>query len=232
MLCKVQIENPNGFEIPFPETDWELFLNTHSFVSGTIKNNNKIKARNTVIVEVPVNLTYLEIFNTFNSLRVSQQADYKVALGLKFSHPLLRERVWNFEHDGSLPIPQLPQVRTPSMRMENANTTRAEIVVTVNMVNPNPFSIPSPKLTYDYQLNRSSFIRGEIDNEGPLAANTTTPVVFRLIVTYADLFRNFAAMRNLFEVNSLLIMTCDFNMPGLNSEPLRFEVAGRLPILR
>jgi len=232
LLCKIKVENPNGFEIPFPETDWALFINTNSFVNGTVKNNSRIKARNTTIVDIPVNLEYLEVLNTFTSLKGRKDADYKVALGVKIPLPLLGDKVWNFEHSGNLPLPQLPQVSRPVMRIENANITRAEILVTFNVQNPNIFEIPSPKITYDYQLNRNSFIKGNIESDGMLAAASTTPVVFRLIVNYADLFRNFSAMRNLFEVPTLLIMTCDFGMPVFSNEAMRFEVSGTLPVLR
>jgi len=232
LLCKVQVENPNGFDIPFPQTNWEIFINDNSFISGTVKNNHRIKGRDKTIVEVPINLEYAGIFNSFRSLMTSTQIGYKAALGLTFNIPVLGDKVWNFEHEGTIPVPQLPQVRAPVLRMENANITRAIMNVTVNITNPNPFEIPTPKITYDYLLNRNSFIKGEVINEGSLAANSTTPVVFQLTVTYSDLFRSFSAMRNLFEVPSLLVLTCDLGMPALRSDPLRFEVSGTLPILR
>ncbi|MCL2252637.1 MAG: LEA type 2 family protein [Treponema sp.] len=232
LLCKVNVQNPNPFEIPFPETDWNLFINTNSFVSGTVRNNNRLRANETTIVEVPVNLNYLELINSFASLLGSRQVAYKVALDLKFTLPVLGTKVWNFEHEGSLPIPQPPTVSRPTVRMENANTTRALLSVTVNVQNPNPFPIPTPRITYDYQLNRTSFIRGELENTAPLAASATTPVTFQLTVNYADLLRSFTALRNLFEVPSLLILTCDLGMPIFGREPLRFEVSGTLPVLR
>jgi len=232
VLCKVQVDNPNGFDIPFPETDWEFFINTNSFINGTVKNNHRIKARNKTTVDVPVDLKYLDILNSFKSLKGSKEADYKVALGLKFPLPIIRDKVWKFEHSGTLPMPQLPRIRTPSMRMENANTTRAEIIVTINVENPNPFELPMPRIEYDYQLNKNSFIKGNLENEGVLAANKTTPVTFKLVVTYADLFRSFTSLLNSFQVNSLLVITCDFGLPSLGSEPQRFEVSGTLPVLR
>jgi len=232
LLCKVRVENPNAYEIPFPETDWNLFINTNSFVGGTVKNNNRLRGNGSSVVDVPVNLSYLELLNTFASLRGSRQVNYKVALGVKFNLPVLGNKVWNFEHEGALPMPQLPTVSRPTIRMENANTTRAILNVTMNVQNPNPFPIPSPKLTYDFLLNRNSFIRGEIENNAPLAASATTPVTFQLTVNYADLFRSFTALRNLFEVPTLLIVTCDLGSPIFGSEPQRFEVSGTLPVLR
>jgi len=232
MLCKVQVENPNGFDLPFPETDWEFFINAGSFAKGNLKNNHKVKARNSALVDVPVELKYSDVFASFKSLAGSKEVDYKVALGLKFPYPLIRDKVWTFEHEGMLPMPQLPRIRTPSMRMERADTTRAEINVTINVENPNPFELPMPKIEYDYRLNRNSFIKGNLENEGTLAANKVTPVTFKLIVNYADLFRNFASLLNAFQADSLLVITCDYGLPSLSSRPQSFEVSGTLPVLR
>jgi LEA14-like dessication related protein len=232
LLCKVQVQNPNPFDIPFPETDWELFINANSFVRGTVKNNQRIRARNTAIVEVPVNLDYVELINTFRSLRGTRQTNYRAALNVKIPLPVLGDKSWRLEHSGTIPLPQLPRVSAPSMRIESSNTSRSEILVTMNVENPNPFQVPLPIITYDYQLNRNSFIRGNVNNTGFLAPSSTTPVSFRLTVNYSDLFRSFASLINAREVSSLLLISCDFGIPVFSGEPMNFQVAGTLPIVR
>ncbi|MDR0320989.1 MAG: LEA type 2 family protein [Treponema sp.] len=229
LLCKVKIENPNAFNIPFPETDWELFLNANSFIKGTVRNNERLRARGTTLVEVPVSFNYTDVFNTFASLIGSNQTGYKVALGVKFAIPVLGDKVWRFEHEGSIPFPQLPRITSPSMSIGNRNTSGVEILITVNFENPNPFDFPSPKITYNYMLNRNSFIRGIVENEGPLAASATTPVVFRLMVNYADLLRNFASLMTASQVSSQLTLSCDFGIPFLNRQ-LNVDLSGTLPL--
>jgi len=92
--------------------------------------------------------------------------------------------------------------------------------------------LPIPRIEYEYQLNKNSFIKGNLENEGALAANKVTPVTFKLIINYADLFRNFPSLLSAFQANSLLIITCDYRLPALSREPERFEVSGTLPVLR
>jgi len=232
MLCKVRVENPNSFEIPFPETDWEFFLNTNSFIKGTVKNNQRIKARNSTIVDVPVSFNYVQVFNTFASLKGTRQANYKIALGVKIPMPVFGDKTWNIQHEGNVPMPQLPRLNSPSMTVGNVDLTRAEILVNLNFENPNSFQLPAPKITYNYHVNRNSFIRGNVDNNTPLAANTTTPVSFRLQVTYADLFRSFASLVTQREVASMLSISCDFGIPAFAGEPFTREINGTLPLRR
>jgi len=232
LLYKVQVQNTNNFEIPFPQTDWEIFINAKSFISGVVVNDQKIKAQSTIFIDVPVKLEYLDIINAFISLKNSRQADYKTALSVNFSFPGFGDKVWNFNFEGELPFPQLPRLSTPTLVIDNINSTRAEIFVTINVENPNAFEIPPPKFSYDYQLNKKSFIKGSVENEPPLAPNSVTPIKFRMVVNYADLFRSFTSLLSVKEADSLLVLTCDFGNPVFSGESRRFEVSGVFPVRR
>jgi LEA14-like dessication related protein len=232
LFCKVQVQNPNPYEIPFPQTNWELFINANSFLDGVITSNQKIKARNTVFIDVPVKLEYLDVFNAFLSLRGSNKAVYKIALAVNLSLPGLGNKVWNLDYQGEIPLPQLPRLSAPALVIENINSSRVEILVTMNIENPNIFEIPSPKFSYDYQLNRNSFIKGNIETEAPLAPSSVTPLSFRMIVNYADLFRSLTSLLTARDAASLLVITCDFGIPFLTRENRRFEVPGVLPVRR
>jgi LEA14-like dessication related protein len=232
LLCKVQVENPNAFDIPFPETGWEFFINTHSFISGVVKNNQRIRAKRTTLVDVPVNLNYLEIFNVFTSLKGGRQADYKVALAVKFSIPVIGDKVWQFEHEGTIPIPQLPRLSMPSMSIGTVDFTKAEILVTVNVENPNAFELPPFTIAYDYLVNRNSFINSSIETAAPLAAAAVTPVIIRLSVNYADLFRNFQSLLNSGEVPSLISLTGNFGIPAFSGENFNMQIPSSLPLLK
>jgi len=232
ILCKIQVKNPNAFEIPFPQTDWKIFINEKSYKDGEVKANGKIKARSTIFIDVPVKVEYLDFFKNFKPLIGSKQASYKIALAVKYSYPDLGEKVWNFDNTGDLPLPQLPSINSPTMVIEKVDFSKAEILVTVNVENPNAFEIPAPKIFYDYQLNKKSFIKGNIENETILAPSSVTPVKFRLIVNYSDLFRTFTNLGHTRETASLLVLTCDFGIPVFSGETRQFQISGVFPLRR
>jgi len=229
VLCKLQVENPNAITIPFPETSWELFINSNSFTSGVVKNNESLRARQTTLVDVLVNLDYLGVFNSFLSLKGSQKAGYKVGLGVRFTLPVLGDRVWNFEHEGELPLPQLPKLSAPSMRIETRDITKAEILVSMNIENPNVFPLPPITINYDYQLNSNSFLNGETKSE-TIAPNSAAPVVFRLTVNYLDVIRAFASLITSSSVSSSISLTGDFGIPAFRGETFSLSASGTLPL--
>ena len=232
LLCKVAVENKNSMDIPFPETGWEVFLNSNSFISGVVKNNQKIKARKSTVVEIPVTLNYVDIFKTFMSLKGTKETAYKVALAVKIPLPLLGDKIWNLQHQGILPIVQLPKISAPTMRIENRDNTKVEILASITVENPNRFPIPSPKFSYDYQLNRASFLKGDVENKEPLASSSSTPVNFRMVVNYADLARSVASslLTGNTSLTSLLKVTGDMKIPAFTGEGYSREISGTLPL--
>jgi hypothetical protein len=197
-----------------------------------VKNDQRISARGSAIIDVPVNLSYTGVFNSFRSLMGNRQVNYKVALGIKIPTPVFGDRVWNIEHEGELPLPQAPRLPSSSIRLGNVDTTRAEVLVTMNFENPNAFPLPAPKITYDYMINRNSFIRGTVDNEGPLAAQAITPINIRMQVTYSDLFRSFASLLTAREVATSFNFTYDFGFPEFGWSALNSSLPLTLPIRR
>jgi len=229
LLCRIQVDNPNAFDIPFPEVGWEFFINTNSFISGVIRNNQRIRARNSTYVEVPVNLDYLEIFNTFTSFKGRKDVDYRIALAVKFAIPVLGDKYWHIEHEDVVPLPQAPVISMPAMRVDRADLSGVHIVASVNVENPNIFPLPPPNIAYDFLVNRNSFISSTIES-GPLAASSVTPIVYRLDVNYADLFRNFSALQLLGSAQSLFNMEFDFGIPAFAGEIVSLQIPGTLPL--
>jgi LEA14-like dessication related protein len=224
------VENPNVFEIPLPEVGWEVFINTNHFINGVVKNNNRIKAHNTTIVEVPVNLEYLDIINTFSSLVGRKQLDYKIALAVKFPIPVLGNKVWRYEPEGTVPLPQIPKLSAPEFRLEKADSRMAEFFVSVNVENPNAFELPPPRITFNYQVNNTSFIRNTVNNRAPLAASSVTPVVFGLAVYYTDIFRVLPGLMTSNNVSSALDINLDFAVPFFRGETFHLQIPGSLPL--
>ena len=228
LLNFIQIQNPNGFDIPFPEVGWEFFINANSFVSGVIRNSQRVRARDITLVEVPVNLDYLEIFNTFSSLKGRSQSDYKIALAAKFNIPVIGDKVWRFEHNGNFPVLQVPRLSTPSMAMNRADLTMAEFVVTINVENPNPFPLPSPKIAFDYKLNNTTILRNNYDNRSPLSSSSVSPLRFGIAVYYADVLRVLPGLRG--NTTSQLDMNFDFGIPAFANDIFNLQVPGILPM--
>ena len=177
LLCKIGVKNPNAFNIPFPEIGWELFIDNNAFIRGVIKNDQqRINARSTTLVDIPVNIEYLQVFNTFKSLIGSDQANYKIALALKFPIPVIREKVWNLEHKGVFPILKLPTISFKGITAKNLSLSKIDFNLVWEVDNPNVFNMNVKDLSFNLAVNGSSWANGTVPNAPQLTAKRKTEI--------------------------------------------------------
>ena len=232
LICRIQIVNPNAVSIPLPEVGWELHLNDNSFLSGVFTENQSIKARGTSYLDVPVSFSHIDLFRTFQSLMGNKQTSYKVSLNPRVTLPVIGSRTWHFEHNGEIPLLQLPSFKNPEMKVGNMDRSGVEIVVTLNLENPNAFEFPPVKISYDYHVNRTSFLRGSTETSGPAPAGSVTPVSFRFPVNYADFFGTFLSLSTSTEVATILHVAFDVGTNAFGNSTINIEIPGTLPLLR
>jgi LEA14-like dessication related protein len=232
LLCKLDVQNPNAFDIPLPEISWNLNINTNDFVNGLIKSNSSLKSRKSSIVEIPVRLSYVEIFKTFASLKGSTETDYRIDLGVKIPFPLFADKTWNFSHAGTVPVLQIPKFTAPSFKIGRLNFTGAELVCSVNVENPNNFELPFPDMDYDFGINGNSFLKSSVVMGAGLAAAAVSPVDIKLQLNYADLYKTFQSLKNSSEANCLLALKSKFAIPAFSEESSSLDIAGKLPMLK
>jgi LEA14-like dessication related protein len=185
LLARVNVENPNGFDIPFPEVGWELFVNSNAFVKGVIENGEAIKSRGATIVNVPVKLTYEGLYNTFQSLKNSDDADFRIAAGLKFDLPILGTRILNLEHTGKLPILKAPSIGFKGISVKSTNLNplagpvKADLQLDWEVENNNTFAMTLKELGYNFKVNNAEWGSGRVPDAPVLApkSKTLVPVV-------------------------------------------------------
>jgi len=184
MLCKVNVENPNSMDIPFPDIDWDLFMNTNAFLNGRIEPGQAIKSRSTVTVDVPVGFDYLGLINSIGSLIGSNKADYKVALAAKFTLPILGNITVPFEHNGVIPIPQAPEISFAGANVKSTSFTGIVLETMLDVKNNNIFDINVKDLSYNIRANNTLLGSGEIPNSPKIESGKTTKIPLEFSLSY------------------------------------------------
>jgi LEA14-like dessication related protein len=237
MLCKVNVENPNPVEIPFPKIDWNLFLSSNELVSGNIENGESLKAKKSTVVNVPFHIDYADLYNTVTSIRDAAQngekeTDYKVALAAKFNLPVLGEKTLPLEINGKVPLLRMLKFSDISIGIDKIDFSGVSLNCLLNVENPNVFPIPFPKMDWDYSINKNSFIKSSVPNSAPLAADAVSPVTIKLTLAYADIYKNFQSLLNAGEASGALSLTSALGVPAFADEKQSFEGLNKIPLLK
>jgi len=232
LLAKINVDNRTALDIPVPDFDWELSINTNSFAKGKMNLGGTMRSRQVNVVDIPVSLSFIEIFETFVSLKGSESASYGIAVDVKLELPVIGQKTWNFSREGTLPMLQLPKISMPKMNINTIDFSKIELSFSVDVENKNPFDLPSPQIAYDFLVNNNNYLKGISVSPAPLVAGAVTAVVIGLTVDYADLFKMFANLFTAGEAPSLLKMDGDFGLPGFEGEGFNTDIIGSIPILR
>jgi LEA14-like dessication related protein len=189
------VENPNVFDIPFPEIDWELFVNTGSFIKGIItETNGVIKSRKTTVVDIPLRVTFADLLKVFKSMENATEADYRIALGAKFDLPLVREKVFQLEHAGTFPVLRAPALSFRGIRVRNISLTRADFTMSWEVENKNSFAVDLKELTYSLAVNNSRWVAGTVPIAPRLPPGTKT------LIPLDFSFNNLTMVRDITEI--------------------------------
>jgi LEA14-like dessication related protein len=215
MIARLNVENPNSFDIPFPEIDWHVFINDNSFVSGTLTNDTRLRSRRTVTVDVPFSVSYSGLFNSIASLWGASEAGYHIALGIRFPLPIISGKTYNVDFSGVIPLLQVPRIQAGSFSTGRIDFTGVEQNWIFTVENPNAFPIPLPDLNWNYAVNGVALVRGGVVGAGQIDALSETPVNIRVGVQYADILAVLGTLANSSQVSSLMKLDSNFNLPGM-----------------
>lgn len=235
--CKVNVENPNRVEIPFPNAAWSLSLAGSQFVSGTVEKGAPLKPGKTVIVDVAFHVDYANVYQTFVALKEASQSgdketDYQVNLSVAFELPVLGPKTLPFTINGKLPLLQMPRFSDMNIALDTIDFKGVSFACTFNVENPNVFDIPLPKMDWDYKVNQASFISSSIASGGAIAAATVTPITIKLSIEYAKLYGMFQALNTAGEASGDLGVTSDPEIPAFAEETTSQQGSNKIPLLK
>ena len=242
LVVHVDVENPNGFSIPLPKIDWELFINSSSFIRGGVKSESSLGSRRKSTVDFPVSVTYKGIYNSFASLIETMEAAYQIKLGISFPLPIIASKVYNLDFSGVLPLPRFPKLNAGQIRISKIDFTGIELGCEVKVENPNAFPIPFPTMNWDYGINGVPVLKSRIAGAGEIAAGAAGAVLIGVGVAYEDILKAVGSLRNAGEAKTNLSLGMDSEglssmLPALgdaarNAAAGILDIPGVIPILR
>jgi LEA14-like dessication related protein len=182
LVCRVEVDNPNAFTIPFPRIEWEFFVNANSFVSGAVSGGGPLKAGQRTVVEVPVSVVWEGLYNTFQSLKNTGDAEYRVDLAATFDLPAIGGKTWNLSRTGQIPLPKIPALAFRGIRVKTLSLSKIEFELVLEVDNGNGFAMKVEDLTYSFAVNNTPWAHGGIPAGTVLGAGkkTVVPVTFSL----------------------------------------------------
>jgi LEA14-like dessication related protein len=176
LLAKLTVQNDNPFSIPLPEIDWNFFVANNSFLTGTVKNNNKIAANSSSIVEIPFKVPYEGLYNTVSNLLDTDEAPYRIDLGARFPIPVIRDKTFTTSYSGTLPMLKMPSLSFRGISFNSLSLSKVEFVLTWAVENKNAFAVKLDKLDYVFAVNDNTWASGSAPQNISIPARRTAQI--------------------------------------------------------
>ena len=222
-----KMTNPNPVRIAVGAITYNMTVNDRKFVNGVADRGEKIKAGESEIVSVPVNINYLDLFETFTEFNASEQVRYNLSGDIDvgpFQIP--------FGHEGTLTVPKLPKISLKNVAVSDISLTRAKVQLILGIENNNPFAVKLNGLQYGLKLGGKEFARGEmravpaVDEKG--VSTLTIPMKVNFFKLGRSVYRLLKETSSMYELSGEM----KFDIPRLGEKRIPFSQTGSVPVIK
>jgi LEA14-like dessication related protein len=196
LLSKVDIKNDNSIDIPLPKIDWDLNIINKPFVDGIIQSEGSLKSQGSTEVQFPVSFTYLDLIDTIVALtneNARSNAMYKMNMIAHIPVPGLGDLSWPFEHEGKIPIMDLPEIAVATAPKASITTnllgipTGGKIDFALNVKNKSNVAVTVNALSYILKIGNTSLSPGGVTGKPRINAGDTGKIDFSFPLAVADI---------------------------------------------
>ncbi len=235
LTADIAIDNPNAIGVSLSSFSYDVLVEGNRLVSGREDTGLSIAAQASSNVTLPVVLSYEEIRRVVQASRQQDELAYAVSIDLSFELPVLGTVTLPVERDGLLPVVRLPRVAVTSLALESIGLTGAELVLGVQVDNPNGFAFDLSALDYQLTVQDQVWVAGEVDRGRTLTPRGTEEFNLAFSLSFSALGR---AVRDVllgddeirYEFDGAIAVAPELPLLGPTTIPL--NLSGALPLQR
>ncbi len=148
----LNIDNPNPVGFSLAGFDYELIINEQLFTKGTQTTQTQVAASSVSTTAIPLTIVFSELAKIIKDVKNMNEVDYEIKTTARVDLPLIGAYPINSSDTGKLPIPKLPKISVENIALDKLNFTSADVLVKLNIENPNVFDIDISKLLYNLNV--------------------------------------------------------------------------------
>ncbi len=154
----LKVHNPNRIGITLSNWDHDFQLYGHSLLKSEQKTPQSIDALMSSKFEVPVQIRFQEVFQIVKELSQQDTLRYHLFTHFGFDVPLLGRVEIPLEKEGDIPLPKIPEFQIKTLRLNDISLTKAELVLEMNIKNPNTFALSLPEFRYQFLVQNQPWV--------------------------------------------------------------------------
>lgn len=232
---RFEITNPNAFGISLGALDYQLSVNEADVLGGRQSQGASLAAGEATEVTLPLSLNFAETIELVSGLRGREKLDYRIDAGMSVNIPVAGQRRLPATVSGEVPIPRIPTVRASNLRLDNLTLSSVDLLLTLEVDNPNVFELIIDRFSWEFALNHHRVAGGDARQRVRLTEQGTGMIELPLSVSLAELGRSLSnTLINGEQMDYGLSFESDFatGLPQMDSFPFSAVQEGTISLLR
>ena len=233
----VQVDNPNPVAVQMLSYDYDFNINSNDFIEGSQDKQLRIESSGTSTFQIPMRLNFQELYNLFNGLRGKNEADYNLMANLNFDLPVLGETTLPLEKNGSLPMIKLPKINVSSLQVNDVNFSKADLVLNLQVDNPNGFGLLVNALSYDLNVNGRNWVDGTNSDRITIDKNNSNRIAIPISLNITEIGSSVVQLLNNsggldYKLNGSFDFGATHPLLQKVQTDFSFDQAGDVPLIR
>lgn len=171
LIFDIKVDNPNPVSLELTSLAYEMKIEDQSLISGVTAKGLRLKSKGQSRVEVPVTLKFDDLKKLPGSLWGKDEVEYRFNTTITLNLPVIGNYDIRLENKGQIPVPKLPDVTLKTVKLNKLDLTSAEILTTIEVNNPNPFSLGLKNINYTLDINNQTWGQGNIAQKQNVPGN-------------------------------------------------------------
>jgi LEA14-like dessication related protein len=127
---------------------------------------------------------------------------------------------------------QQPTLEADNVRLKNLSFEAADLVLGVNITNPNPVGVTLNGFDYDLQIEGASLFKGNQASSQTIAGGAKSRVEIPVTLLFKDAYNAVQALKNQDSAKYKIACGLMFNLPVLGQIRVPASQSGHLPMIR
>ena len=160
-MFDLNIHNPNSLGVTLAGFDYDLLINSSSFLKGNQENEIAIPANGQNMIQLPLSLNFVDLYRTFQSLKTENTSTYELNCGFAFNVPVLGIVRVPVSKAGDFPAIKRPSVNLGALKLKNLKFFQ-----------------------YQFDINGQSWVTGQAQSAIEVAENGESQIEIPISVNF------------------------------------------------
>lgn len=160
LALELKVINPNSVGLNLSKLEYEFAVEGNRLFSGVMEQGLALAANSTRQLEIPITINPANLWQDIRRIAKQDRFAFAFSSVASFAVPLLGDVKLPLNKTGELPVLHTPGVKIAGLKRKALNLTGADLELTLQVENPNAFTLLLNQFAYDFKVNNRSWATG------------------------------------------------------------------------